>query len=179
MRALSLPRYPTPDAPTSTAPVGPIPVTVTVASVLLGVNLVLSVLVTVLSLTHVDDLLRLAVANHRAGTAPVTRQTVQDGLYVRGGVNVAIGVFYFFLITRLRRGSWWAWRRMIFVSIAGALGIVYLLTQPYTAIFKVEQALQLVVLVGIGVCVLHPQTRAFIGPRRRRRRLGRRGESRA
>ncbi len=32
---------------------------------------------------------------------------------------------------------------MVWLSGAGSLGIVYLLTQPYTAIFKVEQVIQL------------------------------------
>ncbi len=153
-----------------------IPATVTLASVLLVVNLALSILVTVLSLTHSDALVRLALARQHGGlSAHATRQVVRDGLYERAVVNLAIGVWYFFLVTRLRRRRWWAWRRMVWISAVGSLGIVYLLTQPYTAVFKVEQVVQLVVLVSIGACTLHPATRTFVGPRppkeSRRRRL--------
>jgi hypothetical protein len=169
----ALPKYPAPDVPAAEVPVGEIPPTVTVASVLLVVNLVLSILVTILSLTHIDSLVRLALQHQQStNSATLTRDSVRVGLYVRAAVNVAIGVFYFFLISRLRRRRWWAWRRMVWISMVGSLGVIYLLTQPYTTIFKVEQALQLIVLVSIGVAMLHPETRAFIGPRppgRRRR----------
>ncbi len=143
-----------------------IPSTVTLASVLLVVNLVLSILVTVLSLTHTDTLVRLALARQHSGlSTQSTQQGVKDGLYGRAVVNIAIGVWYFFLITRLRHRRWWAWRRMVWISAAGSLGIIYLLTQPYPAIFRVEQVVQLVVLAAIGACTLHPATRAFVGPR--------------
>ncbi len=136
------------------------------ASVLLVVNLALSILVTVLSLTHIDSLIRVTLAHQHSAASPGSaRQTVRNSLYVRAAVNVAVGVFYVFLITRLRRRKWWAWRRMVWISFAGSLGIIYLLTRPHTPVFKVEQVVQLLVLASIGACVLHPATRAFLGPR--------------
>lgn len=165
-----LPHYPTSDPSEDDRPVAAVPATVTIASALLIVNLALSIAVTVLSLTHVDALFRLALQNHGSSSSSITRQTVKDGLYIRGVINVGIGVFYFFLVSRLRQRRWWAWRRTVWISFAGSLGVIYLLTQPYTPIFKVEQVLQLVVLLSIGVCTLHPNTRAFVGPRGNRSR---------
>ncbi len=174
--AYALPKYPSPDQDPDKAVRADIPRTVTLASALLLVNLGLSVLVTILSLIEVDTLVRLALARqHANGGARLTPAAVRAGLYVRAAVNVAIGVWYFFLISRLRRGRRWAWRRMVWISAAGSLGVVYLLTQPYTTIFKVEQVVQLAILIAIGACTLHPTTRAFIGPRQQRSR--RRGRS--
>ncbi|MGI8903546.1 MAG: hypothetical protein ACR2IP_07795 [Solirubrobacteraceae bacterium] len=150
---------------------GVLPWTVKGASALLILNLLLSVLVTILSLTHIGQLVRLAFA-HRTNTnvSPDTaRAGFRTGLYIRAAANVLVGVFYIFLIVRLRQGRWWAWRRMVWLSGAGSLGIVYLLTQPYTAIFKVEQVIQLLVLISIGACTMHPLTRTYIGPRPARR----------
>ena len=48
----------------------------------------------------------------------------------------------------------------VWLSIAGCVGMIFLLTQHYPPIFKVEQVIQLLVLAGIAVCVLHPDTRA-------------------
>ncbi len=49
------------------------------------------------------------------------------------------------------------------------MNVLFLLTQPYTPVFKVEQVVQLLVLISIGACTLHPLTRAYVGPRTPRR----------
>jgi len=121
----------------------------------------------VLSLTHIGQLVRLGLAHrsHSNVSADSARSAIRSTPYIRAAVNVLVGVFYIFLIIRLRQGRWWAWRRMVWLSGAGSLGIVFLLTQPYTGIFKVEQVIQLLVLLSIGACTLHPLTRAYVGPR--------------
>ena len=136
---------------------------VTYAAVLLVVNLGLSVLVTILSFVYQDDIIRLT--NVHAATDDVVRQAVLTSLWVRAGVNVLVGLLYLFFISRLYRGKRWAWRRLVWLSVGGCAGMIFLLTQHYPAIFKVEQVLQLLVLATIAVCVLHPDTRAHYAKR--------------
>jgi hypothetical protein len=155
-----------PPPPERVEPVGPPPRLVHIAVVLLIVNLALSVLVTVLSFVFEDDMIRVALEHsHRQVVTDTARQAVLTGLWVRAGSNVLVGVLYLFFISRLYRGKRWAWRRLVFLSIAGCLGMIFLLTQPYPAIFKVEQVLQLLVLAAIAVCVLHRDTRAHYAKR--------------
>jgi hypothetical protein len=147
-------------------PAGPPPRLVHIATVLLLVNLGLSVLVTIMSFVYQDDIIRLTLEQtHRADVSETARQAVQTSLWVRAGANILVGLIYLFLISRLRRGKRWAWRRMVWLSIAGGIGMIFLLTQHYPPVFKVEQVLQLLVLAGIGVCVLHRDTRAHYAKR--------------
>jgi hypothetical protein len=155
-----------PPPPERVVPVGPPPRLVHIATVLLLVNLGLSVLVTILSFVYQDEIIRLTLAQtHRADVTEAVEHTIKVSLWVRAGVNVLIGMLYLFLISRLRRGKRWAWRRMVWLSIAGCVGMIFLLTQHYPPIFKVEQVLQFCVLAGIAVCVLHPETRAHFAKR--------------
>ena len=149
------------------------PTAVSVASLLLVVNLLLSVSVTVLALADFDQLARVGLRHLAAGTdLRLARQTFRTVLYVRAVANVAVGVLYVFLIVRLRQGRWRVWRRMVWLSGAGGLGMLFLLTRPYPAVFHAEQAVQLVVLLGILACLLTPTTRAFIEPNPRRVPIG-------
>jgi hypothetical protein len=131
---------------------------VPIAAVLLMVNLALSVLVTILSFVYQDDIIRLTVS--QSVPTDAARQAVITSLWVRAGANVLIGLLYIFFISRLYRGKRWAWRRLVWLSFAGGLGMIFLLTQHYPVIFKVEQVIQLLVLAAIAYCVLHPETRA-------------------
>jgi hypothetical protein len=131
---------------------------VTVAAILLMVNLALSVLVTILSFVYQNDIIALTAGRNVPETA--ARQAIVTSLWVRAGANVLVGLLYLFFISRLYRGKRWAWRRLVWLSVAGCVGMVFLLTQHYPVIFKVEQVLQLLVLATIAVCVLHPETRA-------------------
>jgi hypothetical protein len=45
--------------------------------------------------------------------------------------------------------------------------MVYLLTQPFTPFLKVEQGVQLAVLLTLGVVLLHPAIRTHCAKRRR------------
>lgn len=142
-------------------PAGAPPNLVRVAAVLLVVNLALSFLVTILSFAYRDEIVDLTLAHtqHDQAVTDAARHAIETGLWIRAGVNVLIGVLYVFLISRLYRGRRWAWRRLVWLSTLGCLGIVYLLFQPYPAVLKAEQVVQLLVLAAIAVCVLHPDTR--------------------
>lgn len=134
---------------------------VRLAATLLVVNLVLSIMVTVLSVAEKNQIIAVTLrAGHSGMTEAAARQAITTSLWTRAAANVVVGVLYVFLISRLYRGKRWAWRRLVWLSVAGSIGMVYLLTQPYPAVFKVEQVVQLAVLVSIAVCVLHPRTRA-------------------
>lgn len=132
---------------------------VTIAAVLLMVNLALSILVTILSFVFRNDIIQ-ATLNRAAVPDETARQAVATSLWVRAGANVLVGLLYLFFISRLYRGKRWAWRRLVWLSLAGCVGIVFLLTRPYPPVFKVEQVIQLLVLASIAFCVLHPDTRA-------------------
>ena len=156
-----------PAPPVIEQPAPPPPRQVRFAATLLMVNLGLSVLVTILSFVYKDDIIRLTMeqAGAHPGAEAAARQAATVSLWVRAGVNVLVGVLYLFFISRLYRGKRWAWRRLVWLSIAGCLGMIFLLTQHYPVIFKVEQVLQLGVLAAIAVFVLHPDTRAHYAKR--------------
>jgi hypothetical protein len=138
------------------------PPQVRTAATLLIANLVLSVLVTVLSIIEKNQIVEVTLrsAGHSGMTEAAARLAITVSIWSRAAANVVVGVLYVFLISRLYRGRRWAWRRLVWLSIAGSVGMIYLLTTPYPAIFKVEQVIQLAVLISIAVCVLHPRTRA-------------------
>jgi len=160
-------RHPVMPPPPPPEPVARPPRLVTYAATLLLVNLALSVLVTILSFVYRDDIIQLTLAHSgRAGSDDATRQVVESSLWIRAGANIVVGALYLFFISRLYRGKRWAWRRLVWLSIGGVVGMVFLLTQPYPAIFKVEQVLQLTVLAVIAFCVLHPQTRVHYAKKR-------------
>jgi hypothetical protein len=161
---------PMPAAPAPVAPVaGPPPPQVRYAVILLLVNLALSVLVTVLSLVLKDEVIRTTLEHARSQGDTVTEETertaIVASLWIRAGVNVLVGILYVFLISRLYRGRRWAWRRLVWLSVVGAVAMVFLLFQPYPVIFKVEQVIQCGVLVALAACVLHPAVRAHYAKR--------------
>jgi hypothetical protein len=146
--------------------VGRPPRLVNVAAALLIVNLALSVLVTVLSFVYKDEIIRLTLEHsNRKVVTDTARQAVLTSLWFRAGGNLLVGVLYLFFISRLYQGKRWAWRRLVWLSIAGCAGMIFLLTQDYPVIFKIEQVLQLLVLAAIAVCVLHRDTRAHYAKR--------------
>lgn len=154
------PTMPRAEVPADRPPAPP-PRQVRLAATLLVVNLVLSILVTVLSVIERNQIIAVTLrAGHSGMTAAAARQAITVTLWTRAALNVVVGVLYVFLISRLYRGRRWAWRRLVWLSVAGSVGMIYLLSRPYPAVFKVEQVIQLVVLASIAACVLHPRTRA-------------------
>jgi hypothetical protein len=84
-----------------------------VVSILLVINLALSVAVTALSLTHIDELLRITIAHRHLNGVPTPefREALRDGLYARAVANCAVAAVYAFLIRGLRTGRRQARRR--------------------------------------------------------------------
>lgn len=155
---------PTPPEQRSAPPRAP-PQQIKIASILLVVNLVLSLVVTILYVVDRHAILRLTLEQHPKLDPADARRTVNAQIWSRGAVNIVVALLYLFIISRLYRGKRWAWRRLVWLSVVGGLGLIFLLTQPYPAIFKVEQVVQLLVLAGIAACVLHPTTRAHYAKR--------------
>jgi uncharacterized membrane protein len=167
-RPQGYPAYPA--MPSALGPVqvlAPPPRLVTVAAVLLMVNLALSILATLLSFVYQDDIIRVTMeqTHSQVLSDAAARQAVVSSLWVRAGVNVLVGLLYLFFISRLYRGKRWAWRRLVWLSVGGCAGMIFLLTQRYPIVFKVEQVLQLLVLAAIAFCVLHRDTRQHYAKR--------------
>jgi hypothetical protein len=82
----------------------------------------------------------------------------------------AVGVLVLALFSlrwagRLGRGSRSAYRRLLWISIAGSLGIAALALlpdSPYPLWVRVEQSVQGVVLVALAVTLLRPRLRRTI-----------------
>ncbi len=138
------------------------PVGITAVSALLVLNLALSVGVTIASLTHIDELIRVALAHQNTQGLQIDtlRESLRAGLYGRAVANVVVAVVYAFLIRGLRAGKRRAWRRAARLSTLGAVGLVYLLTRPYPAAFKAEQVVQVVVLGAVAAILFSPAMRA-------------------
>ncbi len=112
-----------------------------------------------------------AIAN--AGTLPPTA-------WNRVGTVAALALFYLFLVHRLGRGSKVAMLRMHISVAIGLLGVAVVVFLPgdYPWWMRVEQAVQLVLLVFVAYVIRRPQVRAAfpgwtetaISRRRRERR---------
>jgi hypothetical protein len=141
---------------------------------LLLVNLVLSI-----GLTIVVLLLRHSVINyqvehahlrsHSAASAAeqrrILRQSATIGVYSRIAGNVVIAVVYYFLVRSLLRGKRRAYRRVLWLSIAGIASLGLLWTQPYPNWMRLEQVGQGFVLAAILYQVTRPEVRAFFAKR--------------
>lgn len=135
---------------------------------LLILNLALSISVTVISFINREDLVQLMVNAARGGmSAAQAREVAETTLLIRAGTNLLVALMYALLLWGAWRGRRWAWRRMVWLAFAGAAGMIYLLTQPFTPILKAEQAVQLAVLLTLGAVLLHPAIRTHCTKRRR------------
>ena len=145
------------DAPAALKPV----------AVLLVTNLALSIILTVLTVFTHNSIIEYQL-DHRHITDPVIRQTLKSSytyaVVSRAVVNIVLSVVYVFLLRALFRGRRWAYRRVIYLSAVGILGIVTLLLTPYPAWMRAEQALQAVVLAVLLYFVTRPAVRAHFDP---------------
>jgi hypothetical protein len=131
--------------------------------VLLAANLTLSIAVTIATI-----LLRHSIVNyqldHRHITDPTQREVLRNsyvyGIVSRAIINVVISVVYVFLVRALLRGRRWAYRRVIFISAAGIVGLAILQLTPYPTWMRVEQVLQAIVLATLLWFVLRPAVRS-------------------
>ena len=156
---------------------------------LLIANLAMSLLLTILVFSFKDSVINFQVAHHhithdRSLTPEQQREVArfgaQVGIWSRVVGNVIVAVAYWFLVRSLLRGRRRAYIRVLWLSIAGILGLASLWITPYPAWIRVEQVMQSLILVAILYRVTRPEVRAYFArqsgePNRRfGRRLGRR-----
>ena len=146
---------------------------------LLIVNLGLSVVLTIITVLARHSIVAYQL-DHRHVTDPDTRRALRDS-YVYGTVgrvigNIVVSIVYVFLVRALLRGRRWAYRRVIWLGIAGMAGLLLLQLTPYPAWMRAEQLVQAAVLGLLVYFVLRPEVRAHFAsglPGRDVRRFGR------
>jgi MFS family permease len=131
--------------------------------VLLVVNLVLSLALTVITVVLKNSIIDYQL-DHRHITDPHVRETLRNsyGYTIIGRVvgNIVVSIVYAFLVRALFRGRRWAYRRVIWLSAAGILGLLLIQATPYPAWMRVEQLVQAAVLAGMLYSVTRPSMRA-------------------
>jgi peptidoglycan/LPS O-acetylase OafA/YrhL len=126
------------------------------------VNLALSILLTVAVFATKNSIINFQL-DSRHITDPAERrflrQTYADGIWFRVLGNVVASVVYVFLVRALLRGRRWAYRRVIFLGVAGILALAALWSQPYPPWVRVEQIVQSLVLAALVYFVTRPAVR--------------------
>jgi hypothetical protein len=152
-------------ASTTTTPPPELGRVITLLLVNLALSAVLAALFAVFHATLLDyQVARLALPAS-ADTAAV-RASLSAGLWSRAFAVVIVGVVYVFLIRRLRRGVRRAYIRVLVISAASLLGIVYLATSgQYPSWVLVEQVVQALVLLTLLWAVTRPAVRRYFSLR--------------
>ncbi len=134
---------------------------------LLATNLVLSIALTVATVAARHSIVNYQL-DHRHITDPAVRETLRRSYTysIVGRVvgNIIVSVVYVFLVRALLRGRRWAYRRVIWLGVAGIVALLVLQLTPYPAWMHVEQLVQAVVLAALVYCVLRPPVRAHFAP---------------
>ncbi len=138
-----------------------IPRTLRVASVLLGVNLLLSVLTALMSILISDQLIELSLGRAPLASDHAVVHQLEIAFLIRAWSNVLVALLYAFLIWRLYSGKNRAWRRLMYVSAMGMAVVAYLLFLPYPLLFHIAQLAQLLVLFAMFALAVHPESRAW------------------
>ena len=133
-------------------------------AVLLVVNLLLSLLLTVLTLAFRDSIVNYQL-DHRHIVDPAQRAILRDSYAyaIVGRVfgNIVASIVYAFLVRALFRGRRWAYRRVLLLGIFGIVGLLLLQTSPYPAWMRAEQLLQALVLLAMVYLVRQPPVRDY------------------
>lgn len=137
------------------------PRTLKAASVLLGVNLLLSVVAALLSIVISDELIALTLGREPLASDQTAVSRLEITFLVRAWGNVAIALIYAFLIWQLHNGKRSAWRRLVWLSAFGMAGVAYLLFLPYPLLFHIGQLAQILVLFAMFALAVHPQSRTW------------------
>ena len=132
--------------------------------VLLLVNLGFSLVLTVLMLVFRNQLVnyQLGHLNLPPGTdLAAVRVQLRGQVWSRSVGVLVVTVVYALLIRRLLAGKRRAYLRVIWISVAGLLGIVFLVVAgQYPVWMRVEQTAQAVVLASLLWAVTRPAVRA-------------------
>jgi hypothetical protein len=108
----------------------------------------------------------LAATAILAATDPAA---VNGVVWIRAAGILALSFLSLRWAAQLRQGSRPAYRRLLWVSIAGSLGIAALALlpdSPFPLWFRIEQSVQGLVLLALAVTLLRPTTRAALQPTR-------------
>lgn len=176
MAAVTYVPYPAapPPPPPPSAPVPPAALRPVI--VLLLLNLALSVAVTIAVVATRNSLVEFQL-DHRHITDPqqraILRGAYSAGIWGRAVGNIVASVVYTFLVRALLRGRRWAYRRVIFLGIAGIVGLLLLFATPYPSWMRVEQVLQALVLAALLYFVRRPEVRSHFPKVPGQRRFGR------
>jgi hypothetical protein len=129
---------------------------------LLLVNLVLSILLTILVFAMKDSIITYQL-DHRHIVDPTERADLRSAysasIWGRAAGNVIVSVVYVFLVRALLRGRRWAYRRVILLGILGIVALGALWLTPYPAWMRVEQIVQSLVLAALVYFVTRPDVR--------------------
>jgi hypothetical protein len=137
------------------------PPTLKAASILLGVNLLLTVLAALLSIVISDELIALTLGREPLPSDEAIVNQLEITFLIRAWGNVIVALIYAFLIWQLFNGKRSAWRRLVWLSAFGMAGVAYLLFLPYPLLFHLGQLAQIAVLFGMFALAVHPQSRAW------------------
>jgi len=166
------PPVPTYGPPPAMPPV-PRPAALRPVVVLLLTNLALSIALTVavLALRHSVIDYQLDHRNVPPELRADLRHTYESAIWSRVIGNLIASIVYTFLVRALLHGRRWAYRRVLWLSIAGLIGLALLFLTPYPAWVRVEQVLQMAVLAALLYFVTRPDVRRYCQlPRGRRGR---------
>jgi len=171
----SLPPAPPPPSPGSGLPAAAeAPRELRPVVLLLMINLALSLAVTIATVLARHSIVDYQF-DHRHITDPAVRDTLSHS-YVYSIIsrvvgNIIVSVVYVFLVRALLRGRRWAYRRVIWLGIAGIIALLALQATPYPAWMRVEQLVQALVLAALVYFILRPPVRTHFAkgtPRPRR-----------
>jgi hypothetical protein len=129
---------------------------------LLAINFALSVALTIAVLVLRDQVInyQLAHTSLPPGTdEEMMRRILQNTIWTRLAAIVIASLVYLWLARRLLRGHRRAYLRVIYLAVAGLIGIGFLLTQPYPIWMRVEQCMRAAVLVALLWAVTRPEVR--------------------
>lgn len=160
----SLPPAPPPPSPSSGLPAAAeAPRELRPVVLLLTINLALSLAVTIATVLARHSIVDYQL-DHRHITDPAVRDTLSHS-YVYSIIsrvvgNIVVSVVYVFLVRALLRGRRWAYRRVIWLGIAGIIALLALQATPYPAWMRVEQLVQALVLAALVYFILRPPVRS-------------------
>lgn len=155
----SAPPPPLPDEGSAAVAAGPPPRELRFVVALLVANLVLSLVLTVVTVAAKHSIVNYQL-DHRHITDPATRATLRNSYAytIIGRVvgNIVVSIVYAFLVRALFRGRRWAYRRVIWLSAAGIIGLLLIQESPYPPWMRAEQLVQALVLASLLYTVTRP-----------------------
>lgn len=124
---------------------------------------------TPLRLTQIFAVLSAGLVAATAVLSMVAPSAVNPVVWIRAAGVLVLSLLCVRWAARLRDGSRSAYRRLLWVSVAGSLGIAALALlpgTPYPVWVRVEQAVQGVVLLALAWTLTRPAVRAHLEPAR-------------